>query len=102
MLGVTDLPFDGTVSLKGNQSTLRNTASFPSHPCLHETCSIGTNLFLGCFKNCLSKAHFTKLDFNLRDVQMLMAGFQMLNVLFFGKKQVVFVLFCFFNSKRPE
>jgi hypothetical protein len=28
-------------------------------------------LFLICFKNCLSKVHFTKLNFNLRDVQML-------------------------------
>lgn len=61
--------------------------------------SIGTNLFLGCFTNFLSKAHFTKLDFNLRDVQMLMAALQMLNVLFFEKKKVVFVLFCFVNNR---
>lgn len=32
--------------------------------------SLGPNFFI-FFQNCLSKAHFTKLSFNLRDVQML-------------------------------
>lgn len=98
MLTTTALASDVTVSLKEKLVDFEE-YNFPCFsPIFMKHASIGTNLFCGPFKNCLSKAHFTKLGFSLRDVQMLMAELQMLNVLFFEKKKKKVVLFCFFNN----
>lgn len=103
MLGITHLPFGGTVSLKENQSALRNTASSFSHPCLQETCFHRNKFVPWMLQKLPEQSTFHQAGFQLErcpDVNGRVPNAKC--AVLWKEKQVVFVLFCFFNSKRPE
>lgn len=104
MLAITHLPFEGTISREENQSALRNMAPSPSHPCLHET-SFHRNKFVPWMLQKLpEQSTFHQAGFQLErcpDVNGRVPNAKCA-VLWKEASGFCFVLFCFFNSKRPE